>query len=182
MTDLPSTGQHRIPRIDHGPRGGVTKGVVIHVMEGTLEGTLSWWAKDGHEADGAHLCVGLRSVVQTADLDTLCWHAPGNDVARKGIDSGNHEFVGFEHEGMADQSTLKWLSHLTQLRLSANRCAWVLYHYGCGAPQWGFNVVPHYDFPAGRHNCPGKNFPAKPYMALVRLAYGNLQRSRGAHW
>jgi hypothetical protein len=70
-----------------------------------------------------------------------------------------------------------------QRKMSANRAAWVLYHYDCGAPKWGHNVVPHCAFPAGRHpGCPGPNFPRLLYMAAVKRAYRNLQLSRGKRW
>lgn len=179
--NLPNTPQRRISRISHGMRTH-TRGVVIHVMDGTLAGTLSWWAQGGHEADGAHVCVGLKSVVQTADLDAICWHAPGDNVVDPGAQSGNHEFVGIEHEGSGTQSKLTWILHRTQRKLSANRCAWILYHKKCGEPKWGHNVVPHYDFPAGAHPCPGKNFPRLLYMAAVKRAYRNLERSDGKRW
>jgi N-acetyl-anhydromuramyl-L-alanine amidase AmpD len=180
MTQLPSTRQVRIPEIDHGRRA-TTKGVVVHVMAGTLAGTLSWWRQPGHEADGAHICVGLKEAVQTADLDAVCWHAPGAATTRPGV-SGNSEFVGIEHEGGGDDSYLKWLLRRKQRVMSANRCAWVLYHYECGAPQWGYNVLPHSAFPAGRHACPGSSFPKTLYMAAVKRAYRNLQRSNGRYW
>jgi hypothetical protein len=180
MTQLPNTRQVRIPLIDHGRRT-VTRGVVVHVMAGTLAGTLSWWRQPGHEADGAHVAIGLNEAVQTADLDAVCWHAPGPAVTRPSV-NGNHEFVGIEHEGQGNDTYLKWALRRKQRRLSANRCAWVLYHYGCGAPKWGFNVIPHSSFPQGGHPCPGSGFPKTLYMLAVKRAYKNLVRSSGARW
>lgn len=175
MTRLPNTAQQHIGLIDHGRRTA-TKGVVIHVMAGTLAGTLSWWAQPGHEADGAHVAIGLDKAVQTTDLDAVCWHAPGPAVSRSGVD-GNHEFVGLEHEGGGNDSYLKWVGRRTQRRLSANRCAWILWHYKCGAPKRGFNVLPHSAFPKGGHPCPGPHFPWTLYMLAVKRAYRKLERT-----
>lgn len=181
MTKLPNTEQHWIARIDHGTRS-VTKGVVVHVMAGTLEGTLSWWKNTSHEADGAHICVGLKKRVQTADLDAVCWHAPGDDVKIPGTQNGNHEFIGIEHEGGGGDSRATWVKRRKQRVLSANACGWCCYHYGLGQPRWNVNVAHHSDFPLGAHPCPGKGFPDDLYIQAAQRAYANLVRSKGKRW
>ncbi len=183
MTSLPNTRQVHIPVIEHGQRSR-TRGVVVHVMAGTLAGTLTWWRQGGtpgHEADGAHICIGLNEAVQTADLDAVCWHAPGPTPMRAGV-NGNHDFVGIEHEGQGNDSFTKWVLRRKQRKLSANRAAWVLYHYGCGAPKWGYNVLPHSAFPKGGHPCPGPGFPRRLYMLAVKRAYRSLELSGGRRW
>jgi hypothetical protein len=182
MTTLPATHQQHIDAIAHGRRT-TTLGVTIHVMAGTLAGTLSWWPQPAAKGYGAHLCVGLEESVQTADLDAVCYHAPGDNVLHPGRQDGNHQFVGIEHEGRGDDSKLTWARRRKQRKMSANRAAWILHHYGCGAPVWGVNVVPHAGFPLGGHpGCPGPNFPRTLYMLAVRRAYRNLQRSGGRRW
>jgi hypothetical protein len=180
---LPDTTQHRIAALDHGKRTE-TLGVVIHVMEGTLLGTLSWWADARDKGIGAQVCIGANGQsVQTADLNSVCYHAPGDDSARIGAQSGNHEYVGIEHEGTAEQSKLTWIRRRRQRKASANRAAFILYYGRCGKPKWGFNVVPHRDFPEGGHpNCPGPNFPTLLYMRAVKRAYRNLENSGGQYW
>lgn len=181
MTNIPSTPQHRIARIDHGVRSR-TKGVVIHVMAGTLAGTLDWWAKSGHEADGAHLCIGIGKVVQTADLNAICWHAPGDNSKMPGTQDGNHEWVGFEHEGGGSDPRRVWVFRRKQRIMSANRCAWVLYHFDLGEPEWNKNVAEHSDFPEGGHPCPGPGFPKDLYIKAAQRAHKNLVRSKGKRW
>lgn len=181
MIRVPNTELHIIPRIDHGDRP-VTKGVVVHVMAGTLDGTLSWWAQTTHEADGAHLCIGLSKAVQTADLNAVCWHAPGDDVKIPGTQNGNHEFIGIEHEGQGSDSRATWIKRRKQRVLSANRCAWICYHYKLGVPEWNKNVAHHSDFPAGGHPCPGAGFPNDLYIQAAQRAYQNLVRSKGKRW
>lgn len=181
MTNLPNTEQHRIQNIEHGRRDH-TRGVVIHVMDGTLDGTLSWWKDTSHEADGAHVCVGLKKRVQTADLDAVCWHAPGDDVKIPGTQDGNHEFIGIEHQGGGKDSRAAWIKRRKQRVLSANACAWVCYHYGLGQPKWNVNVGHHSDFPQGNHPCPGPGFPDDLYIQAAVRAYNNLRLSNGKRW
>jgi hypothetical protein len=182
MTKLPRTEQHPIPRIVHGTRT-TTKGVTIHVMDGTLEGTLSWWNESGHEADGAHVCIGKSKAVQTADLDAVCWHAPGDNKTIPGVQNGNHQYIGFEHEGKGTDSRAKWILRLRQRRLSANRAAWVCYHYGLGAPSFVTGTLTlHSDFPQGAHACPGAGFPKGLYAKAAQRAYKNLVKSKGKSW
>lgn len=178
---IPATRQHRIHRIEHGHRS-VTRGVVVHVMAGTLAGTLAWWTEEGHEPDGAHLCIGLKEAVQTADLNAVCWHAPGDNSHMAGAQDGNHQWIGIEHEGQGSDSRKTWIGRRKQRIMSANRCAWVLYHAELGAPQWNVNVAHHSDFPAGGHPCPGSGFPSDLYIAAAQRAYANLVRSKGKRW
>lgn len=181
MIPLPNTEQFRIKLIDHGRRT-VTKGVIIHAMDGTLDGTLSWWSQKGHEADGAHVCIGLKRAVQTADLDAICWQAPGDDVKIPGAQDGNHQYVGIEHEATGTDSRQTWIKRRRQRILSANRCAWICYRYNLGLPEWNKNVALHSDFPAGKHNCPGPGFPKDLYIKAAQRAYKNLTSSRGKRW
>lgn len=181
MTQVPNTEQYPITRITHGTRTK-TKGVVIHVMAGTLAGTLAWWKDKGHEADGAHLCIGLNKAVQTADLDAVCWHAPGDNFKIPGTQDGNHEFIGIEHEGGGRDDRRTWLKRRKQRVLSANRCGWICYHYKLGKPQWNVNVTHHSDFPAGGHPCPGPGFPDQLYIEAAQRAYANLFASKGKRW
>jgi len=170
MTRLPNTSMHRIAKLEHGRRYR-THGVVIHVMDGNLNGTIDWWSRRGNTI-GAHLCVGKSKAVQTADLDAVCYHAPG----------ANATWVGIEHEGTGHDSMARWTLRRTQRVLSANRCAWILYHYRCGTPKWGKNVKRHSEFGGSHPNCPGKGFPVILYMAAVNRAYNNLVKSRGKTW
>lgn len=181
MVSPPNTEMHIIPRINHGTRPS-TKGVTIHVMAGTLAGTLSWWAQGGHEADGAHLCIGKDRAVQTADLAAVCWHAPGDDVKIPGQQNGNYEYIGIEHEGQGNDSRLTWILRRKQRVLSANRSAWICFHYGLGVPTFDKNLTLHSDFPLGGHPCPGPGFPKDLYQAAARRAYANLQRTSGKRW
>ena len=172
MTRLPNTRFINYSLIDHGRRAR-TRGVVIHVIDGPMSSALHWFKDPRARGIGAHVVIGLNDVVQLTDLDNVCWHAAG----------ANSEWIGFEHEGVGGQSYARWAARRTQRKLSANRAAWVCYHYKLGTPTWGKNIKPHSAFPAGGHpGCPGKHFPKTLYIAHARRAYKKLQKSGGKTW
>lgn len=168
MTRLPATIFDDTPRIAHGKRT-VTRGVVVHTIEGSAQSAKNFFQGNSPQGVGAHLIVGQTAATmwQLTDLDSVCYHAVG----------ANQEWIGFEHEGSASYGKAKWLSKANRrlLRLSANRTAWVCWHYKLGAPKHGVNVKGHVDFPKGQHTDPGAGWPWWFYMYLARRAYGNLK-------
>lgn len=170
MTRLPNTAFHDNPLVAHGRRAA-TKGVVIHTIEGTDEGAEAWFRDRQAKGIGAQVIVGQEPgrTIQTTDLDNLCWHAAG----------ANAEYIGIEHEGFASFPKIKWLSRANRrlLRASANRTAWICWHYKLGLPMKGRNVFGHVDFPAGGHHDPGGGFPWTFYIFLARRAYRRLVRT-----
>jgi hypothetical protein len=172
MTRLPNTPLQNISRISHGRRPS-TRGVVIHVADAPGTSNIENWFKDPRaKGVGAHVAVGVDNVVQFTDLGAVCWHAPG----------ANTNWVGIEHVGTGTQSKARWVARRKQRVLSANRTAWILYHYKCGTPKWGGNVRRHSEFGGGHTNCPGKSFPVTLYMAAVNRAYRNLVKHKGKTW
>lgn len=175
MTRLPSTTFHNNPLLVHGKRLG-TRGVVIHTIEGTDEGAEAWFKNRQAKGFGAHVIIGQEKnrTIQTTDLDNLVYHAAG----------ANTYYVGIEHEGFASYSKVQWLRKVNRklLRASANRTAWICFHYKLGQPSKGKNVFAHADFPAGGHHDPGKGWPWIFYMMLCRRAYKNLVKSHGRRW
>lgn len=167
MVKLPNTTFIHVPRIEHGRRP-VTLGVVIHTIEGSDDSAINFFEGTSPDGVGAHVVVGQTKVVQLADLDQICYHAVG----------ANRAWIGFEHEGAASYPKNKWLNkenrHL--LRTSANRVAWVCWHYSLGTPKHHKNVKGHVDFPEGGHTDPGKGWPWWFYMYLCRRAYNNLKK------
>lgn len=170
MTRLPNTAFHDNPAIAHGRRS-ITRGVVIHTIEGTDEGAEAWFRNRQAGGVGAHVIIGQEKdrTIQTTDLDNICWHAVG----------ANHEWVGIEHEGFASYSKARWLltSNRKLLRASANRAAWICWHYKLGLPTKGKNVKGHVDFPEGGHHDPGTGWPWWFYIYLARRAYKNLLKT-----
>lgn len=172
MTRLPNTPLHNIQCVTHGRRSS-TQGVVIHVADAPGTSNIENWFRDPRAGGvGAHVAVGIANVVQFCDLDAICYHAPG----------ANSNWVGIEHVGTGTQSKARWVARRKQRVLSANRTAWILYHYRCGKPKWGVNIRRHSTFGGGHNNCPGESFPVWLYMGAVHRAYRNLVKSNGKTW
>lgn len=165
---LPNTRKHLIPRIDHGALETV-KFLVIHINQGTTEGTFSWWAKPGHEADGAQVQVSQDGTVyQTVALNRKTWHAG----------SANPVSIGIEHEGFlpGTKDVPERLTHRPQVQLhaSANRVGWLCHECDLGRPVLNKNVFGHGHGGAawGNHpSCPGSTWPWVQYMRLCLAAY-----------
>ncbi len=157
---LPNTTRHRLPILEHGRRAE-TRGVVIHVNDGTFDGTISWFS-GGSEGVGAHLEVGADKVWQLADLDQVCWHAV----------EANAFSIGIEHAGFG-RTRQEWLEAGHELAYSANRAAWILHQYRLGPPRYGHNIWPHSwgGVAWGNHACPGPAFPWAHWMRLCNDAY-----------
>lgn len=171
MTTLPKTRQDRIPLVEHGKRSS-TSVVVIHTTEGAARSAINWFKNPKAGGVGAHLIVSWRNATQLADLDAICWHAPG----------ANYNGIGIEHGGYASWSRSVWKLRKRQRVLSANRCAWICYHYNLGLPTHKKNVFGHKDFPAGGHHDPGDGWPWDLYIAAARRAYRHLVASNGRSW
>lgn len=170
MTRLPATAFHDNPKVAHGVRQ-VTKGVVVHTIEGTDEGAESWFKNRQAAGLGAHVIIGQESdrIIQTTDLNNVCWHAVG----------ANSNYVGIEHEGFARYTKTEWLKKVNRhmLRASANRAAWICWHYKLGRPTRRKNVFGHVDFPQGGHNDPGTGWPWWLYIFMARRAYSSLVKT-----
>lgn len=169
MIVLPATTIRQNPKAAHGKRTH-TDGVVIHTIEGTAAGAVSWFENPQAQGVAAHVIVGKTKVTQITDLDNICWHCPG----------ANSGWIGIEHEGSASMSKVQWLrkDNRKLLRMSANRTAWICWRYKLGEPKRGKNVKGHGDFPApNNHTDPGKGWPWFFYMFLCRRAYKNLKRT-----
>src|SRR5438132_881047 len=140
---LPHT-VHRRCGIPHHGRRPQTDGVVLHVNDGTCEGTLSWFA-GGSRGVGAHLQICEQVAYQLVDLRAKCWHA---------VNANSHT-IGVEHAGFG-RSRSEWLRG-AELTISANRVAWILHEFGLGPPRRHVNIFYHSDGGAswGGHACPG---------------------------
>ncbi len=137
-------------------RAGRTKKIdriVIHTVEGSLEGAVSTFQK-GARRVSAHYVVGKDgALVQcVADEDTA-WHAG----------AWNGRSIGIEHEGFAGKAST-WTPAL--LATSARLTRWLCDEYRI--PIDREHIVGHVEVPGATHWDPGSFFDWDAYLALVR--------------
>lgn len=137
-------------------------GVLLHIMEGTLPGTDSWFHNSDSEAS-AHFGIGRDGTIyQWVDTKDRAWHAAG----------ANSSWLGIEHEGKSGEKLTD-----KQLAASARVIAWMhqthgvklqavdsptgrgIGWHGMGGSAWG-----------GHPNCPGK--PIRDQRAAIIKAAG----------
>jgi N-acetyl-anhydromuramyl-L-alanine amidase AmpD len=156
---VPHTTRHPLGILNHGPRPS-TNGVVLHVNDGTFNGTISWFS-GGSRGVGAHFEIGNGEAWQLVDIRAKCWHA---------VEANGHT-IGIEHAGFG-RSRAEWI-HGNELDLSANRVAWILHAYRLGPPRRHHNIFYHSDGGAswGGHACPGSHFPYDVWQKKCKHAY-----------
>lgn len=130
-------------------RGGNTpKFMIVHIMQGTLAGTNSWFRNPAAQVS-AHFGVGKDGIViQWVDTSDTAWHAvEANDCS-----------IGVEHEGdsgealtaaqvEADAKLLAWATehHAIPMSLARSPEGSGLAYHAMGAARWG-----------GHLQCPGQ--------------------------
>lgn len=134
--------------------------IVIHVMEGTLAGSVAWFKTPGRPVPtAAHYLVGADgSIVQMVPDEKKCFHAGNDDV--------NNRSIGIELEGYTAKSAGFGDAMLASAaKVTAILCA------KYGIPLDRAHVVGHSEVPRATHTDPGPGFAWDRFMALVR-GYG----------
>lgn len=141
--------------------------IVIHIMDGTLVGTDSWFAAPSSGVS-AHYGIGKNGEVhQYVEEKDTAWHA-GVVVAPtfnlyKHFVNPNSYTIGIEHEGVA---TSEWSTEMKQASAQLIREV-------CG--RWGIpidreHIIGHYQIRSTKPNCPATN---KDIIdELIQLAKG----------
>jgi N-acetyl-anhydromuramyl-L-alanine amidase AmpD len=142
--------------------------IVIHIMEGTLGGTDSWFG-DPKSSVSAHYGIGQDGTIHqyVKEADTA-FHAgtvdkPSWPQIKAGVNP-NHYTIGIEHEGRDD---IAWPWPPPMLEASRQLVREI-------AARWGFpvdaaNVVTHHSIRHGK-TCPGRNFKIAEYLAGLGAA------------
>ena len=141
--------------------------VVIHVMQGTYEGTKAWFQNPKAQVTTHYI---MRSkdghVTQMVREKDIAWHAGNWDV--------NTESIGIEHEGYISDS--KWFTtamYESSARLVRNICE----RYGI--PMDRDHIIGHAEVPGADHTDPGKYWDWDRYMKLVRDGSGDSSGGGG---
>lgn len=140
------------------------KYVVIHTMEGSYAGSISWFQNC---SSGVSAHYSLRSsdgeITQSVDEQDVAWHAGDWDTNLKGI--------GIEHEGYV--SDARWYTD-AMYRASAALTRDICDRYGI--PKDRAHVIGHHEVPgcsspggggASCHTDPGSNWDWDYYMSLI---------------
>ena len=135
------------------PRGHVPRGIVIHIMEGSLTGTDAWF-RNPKAVVSAHYGVGkngeMHQYVEEADT---AFHA-GNAVnpkaqlvtQRPGVNP-NYYTIGIEHEGFADDEWTEPMYAASSALIRGISDRWQI-------PLDQNHVLPHREIRATK-TCPG---------------------------
>lgn len=164
--------------VNHSPGGMVAwDGVVLHIMQGTLDGTDGWFRNPQAEAS-AHFGIGKDGrVIQWVDTDDKAWAQA----------QGNPRNISIENEGNAGDSLtaaqlervaqiLAWTHkvHGVPLQINDDPNARGLGWHGMGGALWG-----------GHTGCPGPTIKAqRPWIIGRAEAILNPQpvpQPKGAH-
>jgi N-acetylmuramoyl-L-alanine amidase len=153
-----------VPASNHnyskGRPGGKIKGIVVHVMDGTLEGTGTWFANPKSSVS-SHYGVGNDGEVHRyVDETDTAWHAFKW--------SANVNTIGIEHEGYQEKEVgkPKWKPTHSQYWASVNLTADICRRNNLEPS--AKTILPHSAFNPLRENCPGSGFPLLQYIEDVK--------------
>ncbi len=159
--------QKKSPNFWAGRKGYRPEGVVIHIMDGTLVGTDSWFANPASQVS-AHYGVGRTGEVhQYVKEEDTAWHAGRVDapvwkLIKPNINP-NLYTVGIEHEGKPDDV---WTDAMKQSSAELVReiCQrWQI-------PIDRNHIVGHFEIFSKKPNCPARD--KKIIDEIVALAGG----------
>jgi N-acetylmuramoyl-L-alanine amidase len=157
--------QKKSPNFWAGRRGYKPEGVVIHIMDGTLSGTDSWFANPASQVS-AHYGVGRTGEVhQYVKEEDAAWHAGRVDLPVWALIKPNINpnlyTIGIEHEGKPDDV---WTDAMKQASAALIReiCQrWQI-------PIDRAHIVGHFEIFSKKPNCPARD--KKIIDELVALA------------
>jgi N-acetyl-anhydromuramyl-L-alanine amidase AmpD len=124
--------------------------IVIHIMEGTLAGTDSWFTNSTGQS--AHYGIGKQGQIhQYVDEKNAAWHAgiiasPTWELLKPATNP-NLYTIGIEHEG---KSTDVWTNDMLKASAELVRAICVRW----GIPIDRQHIIGHYEINARKPNCP----------------------------
>ncbi|GGR00401.1 N-acetylmuramoyl-L-alanine amidase [Deinococcus ruber] len=138
----------------HGRGGRKVERVVIHVQDGTQQGSIAWFQNPASSVSAHYLVSMAGEIVQMVQEADTAWQAGDFTV--------NQTTIGIEHEGQPAKGP--WTPTAAQLKASAELVADICKRYGI-TPN-SSTIVPHSSINP-KHNCPGPTWPWRDYLAQV---------------
>lgn len=135
--------------------------IVIHTMEGTIAGSVAWFATPGRSPPtAAHYLVGkMGDIVQMVPDDRKALHCGSK------TESGwNDRSLGVEHEGHTADLTFPDAMLRSSTRVVAILCR------KFKIPVDRTHIIGHVEVPGATHTDPGPNWPWPAFMDLVHAA------------
>ncbi|PUA37243.1 N-acetylmuramoyl-L-alanine amidase [Paenibacillus elgii] len=144
-------------------RGTITH-LVIHVMQGTYAGSISWAQQKHDGPSAAHYYVRSSDgeITQMVKDKDIAYHAR----------SANSYTIGIEHEGYISDPK-KWFTS-TMYNQSAKLAALMCYTYGI--PVDRSHIKGHSEYPNQTHTDPGSGWDWTTYMRYVKAWYAEYQK------
>ncbi len=143
--------------------------IVIHVMDGSLIGTDSWFATPISSVS-AHYGIGKNGEIHQYVQETdSAWHAgqivsPSWNLLRHGINPNTYT-IGIEHEGGPNDSWTEEMKKSSSSLIKDICSRWNI-------PVDRDHIIGHYQIKASKPNCPATN---KGIIdELIKLASGGI--------
>lgn len=136
-----------------GRGGNPIRYVVIHTVEGSALGAVSWFANSASNVSAHYVVSYTGTIYQCVADSNTGWHA-GNWTY-------NQQSIGIEHEGYTNQN--RWTD--AQYRASAAMTRWICATYGVARDR--SRIIGHIEVPGATHTDPGPYFNWTYYMQLV---------------
>lgn len=146
--------QKKSPNFWKGRKGYRPEAVVIHIMDGTLPGTDSWFVNPSSQVS-AHYGIGKGGEVhQYVNEEDSAWHAgrvdaPAWNLIKPNINP-NLYTIGIEHEGKPDDVWTDAMKQASAIMIREICQRWQI-------PIDRNHVVGHFEIFSKKPNCPASN-------------------------
>lgn len=128
--------------------------VVIHDIEGTAAGAISWFKSSASHVSAHYVVDYSGAITQMVSDGDIAWHAGNYDY--------NTHSIGIEHAGYAYKDYWTEAEYVHSAALTR----WICLTYGI--PMDRSHIIGHVEVPLATHTDPGPYFKWDHYMALVK--------------
>jgi N-acetyl-anhydromuramyl-L-alanine amidase AmpD len=133
--------------------------IVIHTMQGTLAGSIAWFASPGRAVPtAAHYLIGdTGEIVQMVPDEKKALHAGSTTQA-----NWNDRSIGIEHAGYVDDGKPP-----TDAMLASSAKVAAIMCRKFAIPVDRAHILGHVEVPGSTHTDPGAEWPWDRYMGMV---------------